>query len=352
MSRAAGTNRCRDLRRERSIEHQIATRSGNVDPTSLPCYPRAMDQKIDSAEQFDLQKGDCRTLLKTLADESVRLTVTSPPYFIGKDYDESRQIDDFVKLHETVVPLIISKTCQGGSICWQVGYHTSHNTTVPLDYVIHGIMSKFTDMKLRNRIVWRFGHGLHATRRFSTRHEVIMWYTRGDDYYFDLEAVRVPQKYPGKKHFKGDKRGEFSGNPDGKNPEDVWDIPNIKAGHIEKAPEHPCQFPVALVGRLVKSLSKPGQLVLDPFMGVGSTGVAAILEGRPFVGMELNDAYFQIARSRCEAAVNRTIRVRPDTPVMLPDPKSAVAARPTHFREQFDANEPFDVADAPEFFEA
>ena len=80
-------------------------------------------------------------------------------------------------------------------------------------------------MSMRNRIVWHFGHGLHASRRFSGRYEVIMWFTKSDDYTFNLDAVRVPQKYPQKKHFKGPRRGELSGNPLGKNPGDVWEIP-------------------------------------------------------------------------------------------------------------------------------
>jgi adenine-specific DNA-methyltransferase len=311
-----------------------------------------MSRTIVANENFQLHMGDCRSALKKLPDQSVSLTVTSPPYFIGKDYDESRQISDFVSLHRKVIPLVVKKTKPGGSICWQVGYHTTSNSTIPLDYLIHDIMKKIPGTKLRNRIIWRFGHGLHAQKRFSTRHEVILWYTLGDEYHFDLDAVRVPQKYPGKRHFKGDKKGEFSGNPDGKNPEDVWDIPNIKAGHIEKAPEHPCQFPVALVRRLVLALTKPGDTVLDPFMGVGSAGVASLLEDRHFAGIELDPRYFAIAQSRCQLALDKDIKVRPDVPVVSPDLRSAVAKRPDHFREIFDAPVMFDEIDEPELFES
>jgi adenine-specific DNA-methyltransferase len=88
-------------------------------------------------------------------------------------------------------------------------------------------------LKLRNRIVWTFGHGLHCQKRFSGRHETILWFTKSDDYKFKLDPVRVPSKYPFKKYFKGPNKGRISSNPLGKNPADVWDIPNVKANRAE-----------------------------------------------------------------------------------------------------------------------
>ena len=108
---------------------------------------------------------------------------------------------------------------------------------------------------MRNRIVWHFEHGLHCSRRLSGRYETIMWFTKGDDYVFELDPIRVPQKYPGKKYFKGPKAGQYSCNPLGKNPGDVWTIPNVKSNHVEKT-GHPCQFPVELIERLVLALTR------------------------------------------------------------------------------------------------
>ena len=116
---------------------------------------------------------------------------------------------------------------------------------------------------MRNRIIWHFGHGLHASKRFSGRYETIIWFTKSDNYYFNIDPTRIPQKYPNKKHFKGKKRGELSCNPLGKNPSDVWDIPNVKSNHIEKT-DHPCQFPVALVERFILSTTKERDIVFDP----------------------------------------------------------------------------------------
>lgn len=165
-------------------------------------------------------------------------------------------------------------------------------------------------MVMRNRIVWHFEHGLHCTRRFSGRYETINWFTRANkDFIFNLDPVRVPQKYPGKKHFKGPKAGQFSGNPLGKNPGDVWDIPNVKSNHVEKT-EHPCQFPVELVERLVLSLTNRGDWVLDPFLGVGSSIVAALRHERRGAGAETMQRYVEIAKERVSAAMSGVFKVR------------------------------------------
>jgi adenine-specific DNA-methyltransferase len=173
-------------------------------------------------------------------------------------------------------------------------------------------------MKLRNRIVWHFEHGLHCSQRLSGRYEVIMWYTKSDDYFFNLDPIRVPQKYPGKKYFKGPNAGKHSCNPLGKNPGDVWIFPNVKSNHVEKT-GHPCQFPIELVERLILSLTEPGDLVIDPFMGVGSTQAAAILNERRTAGAETVDKYFRIAEERIRQAEDGELRSRSrHTPVFDP----------------------------------
>ena len=274
--------------------------------------------------------GDWRKLLSQMPDGCTDLTVTSPPYCLGKSYDVSRDIKDFEEEHHWIIPRVIEATKPGGNICWQVGYHIKHGILTPLDYVIHSIFSKFSDIKLRNRIIWKFNSGMHGTRRLSGRHEIVLWYSKGDDHYFDVDPIRIPQKYPGKKHHKGDKRGQFSGNPLGKNPGDVWDIPNVKAGSVEKT-EHPCQFPIGLVQGLVLALSPPGGLVLDPYLGSGSTGAAAIIEKRRFAGAEISEEYYRLAVERIQKAMDGNLRYRRyGTPIQKPS--GSVAERPSHFR--------------------
>jgi len=275
--------------------------------------------------------GDCTSLLKHIPDQSVDLTVSSPPYCIGKSYEDCRSVEDFVRIQENVLPEIARVTKMGGHICWQVGYHVDSNAAFPLDYTVFNILSKIPGLILRNRIIWTFGHGSHSQARFSGRHEVVLWFSKGETYDFDLDAIRVPQKYPGKRHYKGPRKGEWSGNPKGKNPGDVWEIPNVKSNHVEKT-SHPCQFPVALVTRLTRALTKRKQLVFDPFMGAGTTGVAAILEGRRFLGAEMERDYVLIAEDRVAAAGRGTAQFRPlEQPLYDPRGSGAVAAVPPHF---------------------
>jgi adenine-specific DNA-methyltransferase len=252
---------------------------------------------------------------------------------MGKEYESSNSVADFIADHKLILPEIVRITRQGGSICWQVGYHVKNKSVYPLDYAVFEILKGIKDIVLRNRIVWTFGHGLHGASRFSGRHETVLWFTKGNDYVFDLDAVRVSQKYPGKRKYSGPRKGEYSGNPKGKNPSDVWSIPNVKAKHVEKL-EHPCQFPVGLADRLVRALCPKDGLVFDPYMGTASTGIAAVLSDRRFLGAEIRKDYVNIATRRLALAYKGTVPHRPvDQAIFVPSSGLAVAKRPEHFTE-------------------
>lgn len=281
--------------------------------------------------------GDCLKLLKEIPDQSVDLIITSPPYCMNKAYEDSTDdINTFKISHNRIFDDLYRVLKNGGSICWQVGYHVTNSAIIPLDYLIYEIFTSKNDeldipLILRNRIIWTFGHGLNSTQRFSGRHEMILWFTKGNEYEFNLDNVRIPQKYPGKRYYKGEHKGELSGNPLGKNPSDVWDIPNVKANHVEKT-SHPCQFPVALPQRLIKALTDSDGIVLDPFMGSGTTALAAYIEGRRFIGSELHQEYYDLSVDRIKNALEGKILFREDLPVMIPNENSAVAKLPEEFR--------------------
>jgi adenine-specific DNA-methyltransferase len=283
-----------------------------------------------------LFQGDCLRLLKKIPDESVQLIITSPPYNVGKVYERKQKLQDYLDLQKRVIAECVRVTKRGGSICWQVGHHVNgHQQIIPLDLLLHPLFASYeesTEIRLRNRIVWHFEHGLHCQLRFSGRHETILWYTKGDEYTFNLDPIRVPQKYPGKKAYRGPNRGNYSGNPLGKNPGDVWLFPNVKGNHVEKT-QHPCQFPVELPARLILALSGPGDLVLDPFLGVGTTAVAAALNDRRAAGAELVAEYIDIAKKRILEAVKGTLRYRPVLkPIYIPAPNTPLTTPPPHFR--------------------
>jgi DNA modification methylase len=276
-----------------------------------------------------LHNGDVRDLINTIPPKSVQLIVTSPPYNLGKEYEQKQNMETYITEQKEIIDMCVPLLRDNGSICWQVGNYIIPNKSaiIPLDIALYDVF-KSNNLVLRNRIIWHFGHGLHSKRRFSGRYETILWFTRDtEDYYFDIDAVRIPQKYPGKRAFKGPKTGKYSGHPQGKNPSDVWDIPNVKANHIEKT-EHPCQFPIGLVQRLIKALTNKGDWVFDPFLGTGTTICAAILEERKGIGAETVPKYQQIAEERIRAAWKGTLKFRPhDKPVYVPKEGSKLTIR-------------------------
>ena len=258
-----------------------------------------------------IHHGDCLDLLKTIPAESLQLIVTSPPYNIGKEYEKRLHLDVYLRQQAQVIAECARALSPHGSICWQVGNYVDGGAIIPLDTVLYPIFAGL-GLKMRNRIIWHFEHGLHCSRRFSGRYETIIWFTKSDDYIFNLDTIRVPQKYPGKKYFKGPKAGQYSCNPLGKNPGDLWVIPNVKSNHIEKT-EHPCQFPVELIERLVLSMTNEGHWVFDPFLGTGTSIIAALRHRRRGIGAETMTKYVNLARHRIEQEMDGTLKTRPMT---------------------------------------
>ena len=279
------------------------------------CPPTLFQLKQEVSNEFKLSEsivvypGDCLELLKNIPDESLQLVVTSPPYNIGKEYEKRLQLDVYIEQQAKVIKESVRALSPSGSICWQVGNYVDKGSIVPLDTVLFPIFREL-GLKMRNRIIWHFEHGLHCNNRFSGRYETIIWFTKSDNYIFNLDPVRVPQKYPGKKYFKGPKAGQYSSNPLGKNPGDLWIIPNVKSNHVEKT-EHPCQFPVELIERLVLSLTNEGDWVFDPFLGTGTSIIAAIRHNRKGVGAEILPKYVELANKRISSELEGTLKTRP-----------------------------------------
>jgi len=274
-----------------------------------------------------LFNGDCMKLLTSIPSRTARLVITSPPYNMGKRYERRHlTIEKYMEQQSAVIEQCVRILGSRGSLCWQVGSYVDHGSLVPLDILLYNEFVR-RGLQLRNRIIWHFEHGLHCTRRFSGRYETVLWFTKSDDYLFQLDAVRVPQKYPGKRHYKGPNKGKYSSHPKGKNPGDVWEIPNVKSNHPEKT-IHPCQFPIGLVLPLILGLTRRGDLVVDPFAGVGTTAAASVLAGRRSAGAEMNKTYIEIARTRVRQAATGRLRIRPpDRPIFVPRPDSPLTVR-------------------------
>lgn len=284
--------------------------------------------------------GDCLTNLSQAPDGFAKLIITSPPYNIGKVYEKATKLHDYLAAIEPILDELVRVLSPEGSLCWQVGNYVEKGEVFPLDIFYYPFF-KERGLRLRNRIVWHFDHGLHASKRFSGRYETLLWFTKTDSYTFNLDAVRVPSKYPGKTNYKpGPDYGKFSGNPLGKNPSDIWrivlhdwevalwNIPNVKANHPEKT-IHPCQFPIELVERCVLALTNEGDWLLDPFSGVGSAMLAALKNKRRAMGCEKEEQYVELAKQRIADLYSGALRYRQlGKPVHQPSGREKVSQVP------------------------
>jgi len=298
-------------------------------------------------KQLVLHEGDVNDLLISIPDQSIKLIITSPPYNVGKEYEVKTSIEKYLKQQEQTIQVMYDKLAFDGSICWQVGNYVDQGEIFPLDIFYYRIFKENLRMQLRNRIVWHFGHGLHASKRFSGRYEVMLWFTKSANYTFNLDKVRVPAKYPGKTHYKpGEKYGKPSGNPLGKNPSDVWtvmlqeweeamwDVPNCKSNHPEKT-EHPAQFPIEIAERCVLAFSNEGDWVFDPYAGVGSTLLAAIKNNRRALGAEKEADYVKTAKQRIRLLLQGKLPMRQiGTPVHQPTGKEKVSQIPIEWKKE------------------
>ncbi len=305
---------------------------------------------FDPNHELVILEADTEKACDRLPEELFSLIISSPPYNIGKQYESQVSLREYLAWQKVVIGKLVRLLSPTGSLCWQVGNYVEDGEVFPLDIFFYPIF-KEAGLQLRNRIIWHFEHGLHASKRFSGRYETLLWFTKTENYLFNLDAVRVPSKYPGKTYYKGEKHGQPSGNPLGKNPSDFWrlieweldngiiEIPNVKANHPEKT-THPCQFPVELVERCVLSFTKEGDWILDPFAGVGSTMVAAAKHARRAVGIDREREYCAMARERLAQLFDGSLRLRPlGKAVHVPSGKEKIVQRPIQWSNPNEDNQ-------------
>jgi adenine-specific DNA-methyltransferase len=306
--------------------------------------------KLLSKDSLILE-GDAFKLLDKIPDGSIKLILSSPPYNIGKAYERGlfKSQEEYRVWMKRLIRKLVKKVRPDGHICWQVGNHVSNGLLEPLDYLFHPIFIE-RGCKLRNRIIWTFNFGLHAQQRFSGRYETLLWFTKSDEYAFNLDPVRVPQLYPGKRHskVKAGKAGLPSGNPLGKNPSDfwqfdpqgafitdpIWNIPNVKANHPEKVDEHPCQFPSEVADRCILAMTEPGDIVLDPFVGTGTAVICAEGRSRVGIGFELDSRHAADANERLARFKRGELPLRwAGSPPVTPNRADKVARVPDEWLE-------------------
>lgn len=307
--------------------------------------PGTISSTFDKNKEIVIAQKDTLAEIKQLPSNTFKLVISSPPYNIGKEYEKQVSLEKYYVWQGEIIKELCRIVADDGSIVWQVGNFVDNGEVFPLDMYFYPIFKEM-GMQLRNRVIWHFGHGLHASTRFSGRYEVLLWFTKNNNYTFNLDPVRVPSKYPGKLHYKGEKVGQPSGNPLGKNPSDFWtlmsqeweagliEIPNVKANHPEKT-AHPCQFPIELVERFVLALTNENDWVLDPFGGVGSTLIAAIKHQRRAMMIDRDEQYIKLAKERVKLFQKGKLKIRPlGKPVHKPTGKEKVARVPDEWLKE------------------
>jgi adenine-specific DNA-methyltransferase len=242
---------------------------------------------------------DCLQGMKTIGTQFIDLTVTSPPYNFGKEYEEIVNNSTYIDWCVSWISEIHRITKENGTFWLNLGYFKveGKGTAVPIPYLLWDK----TDFHLIQEVVWNYAAGVACKNRFSPRNEKLLWYVKNpENYVFNLDDVRDPNvKYPNQK-----KNGRSKVNPIGKNPSDVWQISKVTSGANRSSAErtaHPAQFPIEMIDRLIKSSSNVGDIVLDPFMGSGTTALSALNNKRKVVGFELNDDYLDIIINRIES---------------------------------------------------
>jgi len=239
---------------------------------------------------------DCVQAMKRLPAGIVDLTVTSPPYNIGKEYEAITNVEKYIAWCSDWIAGIDRVSRAQASFWLNLGYLPlpDKGKCVPISYLLWDRVP----MYLLQEVVWNYAAGVAAKKYFSPRNEKFLWYVKDENAYtFNLDDVRDPNvKYPNQK-----KNGKLKCNPLGKNPTDVWEFPKVTSGANRASAErtaHPAQFPVAVIDRVVRACSNAGDLILDPFMGSGTTAEVALSTRRFALGFELEKKYIDIAERR------------------------------------------------------
>lgn len=250
-------------------------------------------------ERVILYNMDALIGMKKLSDEKmVDLTVTSPPYNIGKEYEKILSVENYIKWSEDWMKLVYENTTENGAFWLNIGYMPikSKGKAIPISYLIWDK----NDFFMVQELVWNYGAGVASKKSLSPRNEKVLWYVKNEkEYTFNLDDIRDPNvKYPNQK-----KNGKIRVNPLGKNPSDVWQIPKVTSGKNRSSQErvpHPAQTPSELFKRIILASSNIDELILDPFMGSGTTAVVAKSLNRYCLGFELNSDYLDLAIERIQ----------------------------------------------------
>lgn len=263
------------------------------------CHSEEVAARIEYAGPAGLNTivvGDCLEVLTMFPDASVDLIHTSPPYNIGKDYagfEDSKSLHEYREFLGRVIKECYRVLKPNGSMFFQTGYSEANGEgreIYPIDMLSYDLF-KDAGFKLWDRIIWHYFGGMSFTRKFKNSHETILWWVRpgsdGAAPYFNVDAVRERSR-------SYDKRNNLWG----KNPGNVWIEDRVAFGSTRRDTSHIAVYPEGITERIIRACSEPGQLVLDPFAGSGTTPMMARALGRRWCGIEISPTYAEEAAYR------------------------------------------------------
>lgn len=249
-------------------------------------------------------------VMSELPDKSVNLMVTSPPYNIGIDYgykyengraiaskgvkySDSMPEKEYRKMLKNVIEETKRVLKDDGQIWFNIKNRYDDKQIIPPFWV----MELFEDMYLKNLVIWNFDWGGSTNKRFAPRYEYVFFYTKHkEEYTFNLDDVKIPSL-----NFRPDRYKTQL-----KNPSDVWRMALVSGNAIERT-DHPAQYPEELIERIILTGTNEGEIVLDPFMGSGTTAVVAKKLNRHYVGYEIVKEYIEMANERIEKSCDNKI---------------------------------------------
>lgn len=239
---------------------------------------------------------DCLDAMKKIEKEAIDLTITSPPYNIGKEYETNKPTQEYIDWCKQWMNEIYKVTKDNGAFWLNLGYFElpQKAKALPIAYLLWDK----TPFYFIQEVIWNYGAGVAAKKFLSPRNEKLLWYVKNqDNYLFNLDSIRDKNvKYPNQK-----KNGKLRCNPLGKNPSDVWQIQKVTSGKdrsSKERTEHPAQFPEALIDRIILASSNKKEVILDPFLGSGTTAISALKNERKIIGFEISKNYCEIAKQR------------------------------------------------------
>lgn len=230
--------------------------------------------------------GDCIKEMSKLPPESIDLVFADPPFNIGKDYDEyddEMPSGSYKSWSEEWIEEVWRKLSLRGSFWLAIGDEYAAELKCLADDL---------GFALRSWVIWHYTFGVNCANKFTRSHTHLLYFVKDPkNFTFNPDAIKVPSARQTKYN---DKRAK----PGGRLPFDVWTIPRVCGTYKERVGWHPCQMPLTVMDRIVLACSNPGDVVLDPFLGSGTTGVSAVRNGREFIGIEMSKTYCTKAEAR------------------------------------------------------